>query len=184
MATSFYEDYSKEINESLEEVRDKLKDVHSRDLVKGVYKLVDVISAELDIKDKIQCGRQECSYCCHSAIYITPLEAEHIRAKGDYTIDDNLQKKQRTTDYSKLSFMDKACIMLKNGKCQVYENRPVLCRNHQILKGEDPLDCLKQSSLGNTFIKDVRSPVLEALNIYLIDRTMGNEVKNIADYDW
>jgi Fe-S-cluster containining protein len=173
------------IKASMVEVRQHFAGVKGPNLAKALHTTVDELSEKMDIKSKIQCGKQECSYCCHSSIGISPIEAEYIRANATYTIDEQLQEKQRTTDYKKLSFADKACIMLKNGKCQIYKYRPILCRNHNIALGEDPLNCLKQNSLpGGALTSEIRSPVLEAINFYSVERSFTSVFKNIADYDW
>lgn len=182
---NFYEKFRKELSECVIELDSKIGHLRGHALIKKLHSIIADLGAKNDLNSKIQCGKQACSYCCHSLIAVAPPEAEYIRANAKYTIDKDLQKKQRETDYSKLSFSDKMCIMLKNGQCQIYEHRPMLCRNHNIALGEDPMDCLKQNSLKTpTPTSDVKIVMAEAANIYIMNKTLNMPFKNIADYDW
>lgn len=158
-----------------------------------IHGRIDELQKLANYNDAMQCSKQSCSFCCHSEIFIGKPEADFIKKHGTYEIDKEKQARQRATkDYSKLSFADKACIMLKDGKCQVYEHRPSLCRNHGIALGEDPHDCFKQSrdlgqpGLPTVKIQQPRMIALEAMATYItVKGAKGPEdVKNIAEYNW
>lgn len=158
-----------------------------------IHASIDALQKQHHFNEALQCSKQECSYCCHSEIFIGKPEANLIKKYGKYEIDKQRQAKQRAaTNYNQLSFADKACIMLKDGKCQVYELRPSLCRNHGISVGESPHDCFRQSrDLGipgtePVKIQQPRMIPLEAMATYItIKGAKGiQDVKNIAEYDW
>lgn len=182
----------------MEDITKVMSDIHTKtilgkltgnQLVQTVHHNIDEMQAHLKFKDYIQCDKQECSFCCHSEIFISKDEAAYIKTKGTYTIDAERQAKQRITTYKQLSFADKACIMLKDGKCQVYANRPALCRNHAASIGIDPEDCHKQNIDQNAghWVEQPRNIPLEAFQMYLTLKGSGRSlqgVKNIADFDW
>lgn len=97
------------------------------------------------------CGSCTQSYCCHSEIPVSKMEADYIifqlRENPDLIPNMERLKLQSEKDYNSLSWMDKACPMLlepdENGKrlCSIYEARPLICRTYN--SGEDPEFCNK-----------------------------------------
>jgi hypothetical protein len=63
----------------------------------------------------MQCGTG-CSDCCHVRLSITHVEAAAIRALGRRVVPN--------PDPAKCAALD------DNGRCQVYEARPIVCRSH------------------------------------------------------
>lgn len=66
---------------------------------------------------KMQCDRG-CSWCCHKAVRISPLDAIGAAAarlddRFDYTVQENDRR---------------PCPLLRDGRCSVYAERPVTCR--------------------------------------------------------
>jgi len=189
----FYIVHQQELQAVSGDLRKLLQKASNNEAVTIIHNQIDMLQQRVNYKDALQCSKQSCSFCCHSEIYIGQPEADFIKQHGNYVIDAARQAKQRATDdYSKLSFADKACIMLKDGKCQVYEHRPSLCRNHGIALGEDPLKCFEQSrDLGQpnkptVKIQQPRMIALEAMATYITTKNAKdiNDVKNIAEYNW
>jgi len=189
----FYIQESTEISAITRELHQVLDNVPDEAAVTMIHAGIDSLQKKAKFNEALQCSKQSCSFCCHSEIYIGKPEAEYIKKHGKYVIDAERQAKQRATnDYAKLSFADKACIMLKDGKCQVYEHRPSLCRNHGAALGENPLKCFEQSrDLGQPGIPTVtiaqpRMIALEAMATYITCKGAKGiqDVKNIAEYDW
>jgi len=189
-STDFYITHQKEIAQAMTELKQKTPlDLLSGDtVVDAIHQMVDGVQEQLDFKSKIQCGKQECSFCCHSEIFISKLEADYIRDNAEYEInEERLYKQRQTKSYNDLSFADKACIMLKDGKCQVYAHRPVLCRNHAALAGTDPQQCHQQNiKQGTVCVDQPRAPLLEAMNLYITTRDVKSidDVRNIAEFNW
>jgi Fe-S-cluster containining protein len=98
---------------------------------------------------KIQC-RRGCTDCCHHLFQITELEAGFI-SHGVKRLPDaqRLAMEQRARDYSQArqkllcqrqvpdawgslppAGLRLACPALQDGACQIYENRPLICRKY------------------------------------------------------
>jgi Fe-S-cluster containining protein len=186
---NFYAEHIQDIQKVVEEFQasghfDKMSDDQ---FAASIHAEIDAMQKHIDINKHIQCDKQQCSYCCHSEIFISPVEAAYIKNNAVYEIAADRQAKQRTTNYKDLSFADKACIMLKDGKCQIYDQRPTICRNHNVSLGTDPEECYKQNlEQGTHKVEEVRNIALEALSFYLtVDRAKDiTDIKNIADYEW
>jgi Fe-S-cluster containining protein len=185
------------IEEHFEELQKNMMTIHTRTpaghlhgptLIRALHVQLDFLQEKAKFEDELQCGRQQCSFCCHSEIFMTPSEAQYIKENATrYEIDKERQAKQRATEYTKLSFADKACIMLKDGRCQIYEHRPMVCRNHGAARGTDPEECHQQNiEQGKVFVSQPRAVIFEAIQFYPIMREPDtfNSVKNIADYEW
>lgn len=83
-----------------------------------------------------------CSGCCHTQVSINEDEAQLLaslvtegRVKIDYAL---LQKQMKagneSKDFYKLSYNDRRCVFLgANNLCQVYEDRPSVCRTNAVL---------------------------------------------------
>jgi Fe-S-cluster containining protein len=185
---NFYAEHGPDIKEAVDDVHAKLGNLSGNTLVKAVHDITEMVQKQNNFKDIIQCGKQECSFCCHSEIFLGQDEVNYIKSNAKYEIDqERLAKQRSTTKYSDLSFADRACIMLKDGKCQVYAHRPTLCRNHGATLGVDPEECHQQNlNLGTVFVEQPRAVLMEALQVYITMQNMKSidDVKNIADYNW
>jgi Fe-S-cluster containining protein len=108
-----------------------------------LHQFADNMIESSNIKQFIQCGRQQCSFCCHDKImgplseivYISNL----VKKKG---IKVNKSVIQTEENWNTLTFKEKACPLLdEDGRCSIYENRPLICRAHNISLGEDIEKC-------------------------------------------
>jgi Fe-S-cluster containining protein len=75
--------------------------------------------------DAMQC-KAGCDGCCRVRISVFAIEAERIAARLR-TIDPELRERVRAEadDTSR-------CALLVDGKCVVYEERPLICRSHGV----------------------------------------------------
>ena len=190
----FFSEHREEIDQAIEEVIAKtmLESFSGDQLVYAVHQIIDSIQHQLDFKSQTACAKHNCSFCCHSEIYISETEAEYIKNNAQYTLDaaaqDRLLKQRLTESYKNLTFAEKACVFLKEGKCQVYNFRPVLCRNHAASLDTDPETCHQQNldQTAGVVINQPRVVLMEALNMYLTMRgvTDISQIRNISEFDW
>lgn len=125
-----------------------------------------------------------CSFCCHSRIHVTPLEAillsAHIQA--NFTPDEQRHLKTRIRDNlahtrgqslaQRVAIKDKTpCIFLDHHACMVYDQRPFICRTWNSL---DRRDCEAAFVSGN---HDAEIPCLSAPNyVYTLARDVVQSV--------
>lgn len=92
-----------------------------------------------DIPEKVECSKG-CSYCCYSRVTLTELElkalASHIRLKFSEAqlilVMDSakaLKKKYQSMTKEERIYSRDECPLLMEGKCSVYESRPLMCRS-------------------------------------------------------
>lgn len=139
---------------SLPDGKTKALIIHSR-----TQKSVDA-HFKNSVKDKemVSCFKCTRSGCCHTQVDITEDEAELYAGliRDGLDIDKELLDRQaatcdqvgllktdvekRSDDWGELSFEERKCIFLsKEGKCRVYDNRPMVCRKW--FTTEDPKSC-------------------------------------------
>ena len=120
----------------------------------ALYTAVDEMQEQSGIAKKTQCVEQECSFCCHDLILGSADEIRNlVRYVKKNNIPINRSSNQHKGNWNKLKFAQKACPLLHNGKCSVYDNRPLICRKHNIAKGEDISKC-------NTDTRDIVKEVI------------------------
>lgn len=109
-----------------------------------IYKLHNQLRQANQIDQHTSCGRG-CNFCCHDEIMMSQLEAEHFKAKALPVAKINTKhlKKQvaATGDFdNQLKFVERACpMLLPNGDCSVYDQRPLICRTHN--SNDEPILC-------------------------------------------
>lgn len=114
----------------------------------NMYRLIDKMIQTNKDKDnnysKVTC-KKGCSHCCKIAVCISHEEAVTllIRAKEiDLKIDKKkleIQSRFTSENWAGLKHKYASCVFLKNDQCQVYEYRPIVCRNH--FSADDPKLC-------------------------------------------
>ena len=72
---------------------------------------------------KIHC-RQGCNWCCHEPLQVHILDAIGVASANLPPLNYSLPTRERAG----LKKIFKACPMLVDGQCSVYEHRPVICR--------------------------------------------------------
>ena len=124
-----------------------------------VHNVVDEYNREIFahplVKELSPC-KAGCSGCCHTQVSITEDEAQLLaaRVQEGITINYSLLQKQNealncSENFYKLSYDERKCVFLgTNGKCQVYEDRPSVCRTNAVL-GEAS-QCSTKNGLDST----------------------------------
>lgn len=120
------------------------------DLVAPARALADRMAAQRDAGQS-PC-RKGCSACCHYLVSVSPPEARVIAARVmampprlRRAIEDRIEKAALTllhrpaprgADASQLSAwyrsLDLACPFLKDDVCAIYDDRPLVCREHYV----------------------------------------------------
>ena len=107
--------------------------------------LIDDYQIKAGIPELIGCTTRDCSFCCHDKIIGAKAEIDYVLSKATY-INPVVQTEE---NYESLSFKDKACPLLKDGKCTVYEFRPIICRTHNVDKETKSEDCIITPETNN-----------------------------------
>jgi Fe-S-cluster containining protein len=126
-----------------------------REIVNDAHLLVDSLinKAQEEAKPEINC-RQGCSFCCYNQVAVTAPEvlviADYLKAKlnkeelSELTIKiTELDKQTAKLNSFERKKIRKACPLLVNNSCSVYEVRPLSCRGWNSL---DVKDCEKAFS--------------------------------------
>lgn len=75
-----------------------------------------------------------CDGCCYQHLTVFPVEAHHMRqAVGRLAPATREHLWQRLTELSdswQILDQPQPCVLLKHGRCMVYEGRPLMCRLH------------------------------------------------------
>ena len=150
------------------------------DILKMFYANIDKVQKHVNFADLTQCNKQNCSFCCHDTIMGTEFE---MKALGDYVkeskIEVNQHNLQKQLSGESLTFAEKACPLLKNGRCSIYEVRPFVCRTHNISLGEDFNKCARGTAT-NAPTEEIRILELEAFPTTLILSDL--KVTRLIDY--
>lgn len=108
-------------------------------------KLVALSERAFDlVKHMTPCGTG-CSHCCHMAVAIVDTEAQIIAAhinkaaiRQPKRANPIIAMKHHNTMMQ--TFTEKPCSFLEEGRCSIYEVRPIACRGHHSL-AESPDSC-------------------------------------------
>lgn len=90
--------------------------------LRTLHQEMTVISAA--IAPYVAC-KQGCTACCHYTVHLYPIEAELIEKRTQH------QRLPQPTPEA--DFHGTACPFLTNGRCGIYEDRPMACRQHVAL---------------------------------------------------
>lgn len=106
-----------------------------------------------------------CSGCCHTQVSVTEDEAELLASrtsegvKIDYSALQNQMRAGNDSDeFYKLSFEERKCLFLgSDNKCQVYNDRPSVCRTNAVL-GEASQCSTKEDISKKQEIRLIKTP--------------------------
>ena len=87
--------------------------------LRALHQEMTIISAA--IAPFVAC-KQGCTACCHYTVHLYPIEAELIEKRTQY---QRLPQQAPEAD-----FHGTPCPFLTNGRCGIYEDRPMTCRQH------------------------------------------------------
>lgn len=162
-----------------EKVKQATKHVPQNYKVPILYGILEEHIIKMKLPEATACG-QGCSFCCHDRILITPQEADYIKTQK-YEFNQERKKLQdETKDFWSLKFADRACIFLKDGKCTVYQTRPLVCRNHNVGKEAIPeIDCIVENGKTATVNQHLSTELTKAIDIVVYENL---DVKEIYKY--
>lgn len=112
-----------------------------------LHQFVDNMIEGANLKEFIQCTRQQCSFCCHDKIMGPYSEIVYtVNMVKKLGVKVNKSVIQTEENWDTLTFKQKACPLLdENGRCSIYEFRPIICRAHNISLGEDIEKCKREN---------------------------------------
>lgn len=103
-----------------------------------LYQLADKMRSMLE--HFVVCG-VGCSYCCHMPTMIYQHEADMMAAAGNCNAKELGYRPAPLALRSAMAFNGQPCSFLADGRCSIYEHRPLICRLHNSLN-DNPHDCL------------------------------------------
>jgi Fe-S-cluster containining protein len=157
------------IQEAYAQIELQLNAIPEKNLIDFIYNATENI-IEKQLKPVSQCSKQKCSFCCHNEIFVTPLEVEHIKNNTTFTLNEhNLKVQKQTFNFHKqLTFSEKACVFLKEGNCQIYEHRPLICRKHYVVEVIPEVNCKVDDNGKTTTNTEPYHPIIESFVYHLI----------------
>lgn len=169
--------------EFLPKVEEVFRNIPENEQIETANRFIDDIFEKNDIETQVQCGKQECSFCCHDQIMLSTQEADYIKKNAKYEINKELLEKQKKAlDFKKLSFADRACIFLKDGKCSIYEFRPLICKSHNVKKGTDVNNCIVTDGLTKEPNEQAYSVPVQSILYYFAMKDFP-KLKSTFDHD-
>lgn len=116
--------------------------------------------------------KKGCSHCCHISVKLTEPEALEIgKAIGAPPSSDAAERPERVVE-------NEACPFLRNESCSIYEHRPIVCRTHFNMDGDNLLCQIVPGVAVPVPYMDNRAILLGAL-------LLGGGSPRIADVrDW
>lgn len=149
-----------------------------------VHQLIDTFNQQVFshplVKQMSPC-QKGCHACCHTQVSITEDEAELLilKIKEDgITIDQDLLKQQMSAkndsaSYYQIDFSARKCIFLNDqGECQVYEDRPSVCRTNAVLGSKDQCDT-SNGETRNTRLVNTPQSDMAIYASFLYSRSSG-----------
>lgn len=138
--------------EVVRSVLDQLKKIQAKtDKARYVHQVVDEYNKEIfahPLVQKFSPCKLNCTGCCHTQVSVTEDEAEllakHIENGTKINLDRLKIQMSAGNDseaYFKLKYEDRQCVFLSDeGACNVYEDRPSVCRTNAVLGSADQCD--------------------------------------------
>ncbi|MEG1347350.1 MAG: YkgJ family cysteine cluster protein [Hafnia sp.] len=99
------------------------QDNTNRAKMNRLKRVADKINAIATPKSACKAG---CSYCCHISAVITQTEADALGAASGRKVKKLTGVATSVED--RMKWFGKPCPFLKNGRCSVYADRPLVCR--------------------------------------------------------
>lgn len=117
------------------------------ELAEITYKTSDAVIEVAKKQDplyKMTNCKKGCSWCCSLSVVTTIPEAKLILKKcKEKNIDIDIEKLKLQSSYNNTNWEklgeNSNCIFLKDNVCQIYEYRPLECRNYFVMNG--PKEC-------------------------------------------
>lgn len=168
------DDYINQVMTHVNELKPILDELSGEVLLSTIYMSIEKIQKDLEIDELVECGRTSgCNFCCHDKIETSITESEFIleKVRQDPSLVDIKSAFYHTVKpYEAMSFAQRKCSFLNNeGRCSIYEHRPIICRIHNVKKGVNKELCKR---LTGAFTDELKSSILDAFIFYLTQREM------------
>lgn len=134
--------------------------------------------------DAIAC-QPGCSYCCHSHVYILPLEAlliysyitSHLNRESlsllKETIAQNLRVTKDKAQKKPVYLKDRTpCIFLNDHKCTIYPVRPFICRAWNSVNRDDCISAFNS--------RDPKAEIDSSPERHFVFRTARNLIRGLS----
>jgi Fe-S-cluster containining protein len=103
-------------------LRDLNQIKNDQDQIKHIHMQID-----LELRNNIEGStcKKGCHFCCYHTINLSKEEGQLLKETSSYInkVRLDLQKKGQCS-----TLEDTSCVLLKNGECSNYKNRPIICR--------------------------------------------------------
>lgn len=93
-----------------------------REIIKTLWRMADVMGRVAYPESACKAG---CSHCCHTPVALTQQEAHLI---GELIGREPLKPQLGPVLRPKVASYNNPCVFLKEGRCSIYEARPLSCR--------------------------------------------------------
>lgn len=121
----------------------KYSEMSIQDVWSDIQKNIDAEISKLP-SPKISC-KIGCSACCYIPVGLLDIEARYYADKinsGEFEIDKDVFNEHLKLDEAG-DVRAKPCIFLKDGKCSIYDERPISCRKHMVVSDPEKCDYAK-----------------------------------------
>lgn len=161
----------------LSKLSDKLK------RARFIHKIIDEYNEEIFshpiVKQLSPCSKG-CTACCHTQVSVTEDEAELLAhlIKSGVNIDlerfkIQMNAKDDSRAFYSIKYEDRRCVFLgQDGSCEVYEDRPSVCRTNAVL-GEAS-QCDTKDSIGPTRLIKTPKADMAIYASYLYSKSSGS----------
>jgi uncharacterized protein len=149
--------------------------------VRQVHQMIDDFNQEVFdhplVKEYSPC-KMGCSACCHTQVSVTEDEAALLasKVKQGLKIDEErlrlqMNAQDSSSEWYKLKYEDRKCVFLsEQGACQVYEDRPSVCRTNAVLG--DSSQCDTREGIQKTVL--VKTPKADMVICALFHQSKAN----------
>ena len=122
-----------------------------------LYGLADEMKAMLD--PFVVCG-SGCSHCCHMPTMIYQHEADAMAAAANRKARRLKFRLMPWALHAAGAYTGQPCPFLLEGRCSIYDHRPLICRLHNSLN-DDPQDCLIVNGASSKTIRSIDPDFVE-----------------------
>jgi Fe-S-cluster containining protein len=88
-------------------------------------------AAQARSPDAMRCG-PGCDRCCHVRISVFAIEADRIAARLRAIAQEDPELRERVRVQANDPALADRCALLVDGRCAVYDERPMICRSHGV----------------------------------------------------
>ena len=168
---SFYEENEALIGEATKKaiivVKEYIKNYGEDKAIKEIHRVIDKTQKKIEIDKKTSC-HLGCSLCCHDEITLSKTEANYLKPLLKKTKrNKKILNRQNSRGFKNLTWAEKQCSLLKNGRCSIYNNRPIVCRLHN--SSDEPQECEINMGKGHQQVYVLELVALE-MALYFLDR--------------